>query len=193
MNKQKNLLLPVFLLLSSDCTPQVEAPASCGLGTRPAQLPCTQSRSARCYCDLQGRNRDRALKAYIYLVVLSFVVLSVILNKILYLAELLLAESSLHSIHICPVLHSLDACFAGAYLCGVKKVHIFPQVVEVVIKRMIFLIVSPSMEDKKSEETIVMVTASHIHANLKAGITCKVCSQVQKKMIIKKPSPNSGL
>lgn len=39
-----------------------------------------------------------------------------------------------------PVVRSLDACFAGAYLCGVTKKHtFFPQVVEIVMKRMILL------------------------------------------------------
>lgn len=91
------------------------------------------------------RGGIKALKVYIYLVVLSFVVLSVIWSKILLLAELLLAESSIQFIEnaLWFIRWMLVLLVHISVVLQKRYTHFFPQVVETVMKIMICLLYLP--------------------------------------------------
>lgn len=89
-------------------------------------------------------------------------------------SKILLTGSSIWSIKNHPAVHSLDACFAGAYLCvGIKNILFFPQVVEIIENSLVT--VSPKIVPWESERTVLHIDyCVIIHANLKATIICKV-------------------
>lgn len=120
--------------LFSFCTPQALCSAGtntagCVSGTSPAKPPSSHVHQIS-HWDIilicRGGTRTRHCKYTFIWLSWALLFFQVIWSKVLVLAEQLLAESSIRSMHNHPVVHSFDAGFAGAYLWSVKKIQIFP-------------------------------------------------------------------